>query len=662
MKILKRIISEIRPVEIIRRSEYFDSKWYRNEYDVDTDAAVHYLNEGWKKGYNPSNRFSTKDYLLNNPDTSSHNPLVHYEVFGKYEGRRPYVPLQSGVNKVDIEDVSLLYEDYFNKIADKDVVSFDVFDTLVIRPFINPTDLFIYMEKKYECPGFAEKRIEAEKNARLDKKKEVCLSEIYEYMDDELKNLMDYETQLEIKLCHRNDMIKPVYDEAKKLNKRIIAISDMYHSKDTVSRILKNSGYELDEVYVSCEYDMTKGNGDLYRKVMEIESIDSDRIVHFGDNYNSDYNQASLLNICAIQTPKNVDYFLSDGKNEGFITYLKKYNDLTSSIHVALISSYLNNNKDNNYFRNLGYVFGGPLSLGYLNFVCEKARQDDIDCLLFVARDGKCLKEVYDRYLYDRYGIESSYAYLSRAAIFAGNVENGLCKDIRKFLEIVKTDIPEIEVSENEDDNNREYIKYKDVIDEFSRRRSNNLRKHLEEISINRNRIATVDMVSGKFTSFKGARYYLKDRLKKGYFAGSFAFKNDECEFYCDRLLDPRDDLAVNLSEFLISSYEEAIMGLDDDGKPVYEKDVNEERTERYNLIMEGIFEYCDEFCKWFDIDNDYILDFDKWLHMTSSYLEKCCEEDLEILSSVMNHGNPVIRNTDRNFKELIEDYRINGY
>ena len=40
------------------------------------------------------------------------------------------------------------------------VVSFDLFDTLLIRPFVRPTDLFRLMERINDVPGFADRRIQ----------------------------------------------------------------------------------------------------------------------------------------------------------------------------------------------------------------------------------------------------------------------------------------------------------------------------------------------------------------------------------------------------------------------------------------------------------------------------------------------------------------------
>lgn len=75
-------------LKIIEGSELFDPVWYREKYGADS-PALHYLTEGWKQGFDPSERFSTDGYFENNPDVEDAglNPLVHYEKHGRAEGR-----------------------------------------------------------------------------------------------------------------------------------------------------------------------------------------------------------------------------------------------------------------------------------------------------------------------------------------------------------------------------------------------------------------------------------------------------------------------------------------------------------------------------------------------------------------------------------------------
>ncbi len=80
-------------VTYIKKSQYFNKKWYLKEYpdvkNAKVDPAKHYMKHGWKEGRNPSLYFNTKWYLERYKDVKNANinPLLHYERNGKYEGR-----------------------------------------------------------------------------------------------------------------------------------------------------------------------------------------------------------------------------------------------------------------------------------------------------------------------------------------------------------------------------------------------------------------------------------------------------------------------------------------------------------------------------------------------------------------------------------------------
>lgn len=92
-------LAEAHTYEIIRKSEYFDEKWYLNHYDIEEDpwdAVGHYLHKGGFNQKNPGPNFNSKSYLNANPDVKMQpfNPLAHYELFGKAERRKTKLPLK----------------------------------------------------------------------------------------------------------------------------------------------------------------------------------------------------------------------------------------------------------------------------------------------------------------------------------------------------------------------------------------------------------------------------------------------------------------------------------------------------------------------------------------------------------------------------------------
>jgi hypothetical protein len=72
----------------------FDEDFYLDMYPEVSDSGleplVHYMEIGWKGGYDPGLTFSTESYLQDHPDIAraNLNPLEHYVSFGRGEGRR----------------------------------------------------------------------------------------------------------------------------------------------------------------------------------------------------------------------------------------------------------------------------------------------------------------------------------------------------------------------------------------------------------------------------------------------------------------------------------------------------------------------------------------------------------------------------------------------
>ena len=662
MAFIDKLLLKLSPKTVIERSRFFDKEWYREKYGIQSDPAAHYLNEGWLKDFDPSSSFSTKDYLINNPDITGINPLLHYEIYGKNEGRRPFVPKRGNVNDYSAESIDIPYEEYFEEFKNRKVVSFDVFDTLVIRPFVKAEEVFAYLETECGISGFSAARKKAEADARKHLNKEVNIDEIYDHIEEKFKGIKEKEIQSEIMFCHRNPLIAPLYEKAKESGKRIIAVSDMYLPKEIVEKILSASGYEMDEIYVSCDHDKTKGSGKLFAFVSEQEGIGPEEMIHFGDNYISDYSEARNSGISAYLTPKIVDQMLSRDENKSYLSFYRKNDGLSASILLAGISEYLAKNEEDAFFTKIGYTLGGPLTLSYLSFVCAKAKEMGIEKLLFVSRDGFCLKEIYENYFYEEYKIPFDYAYLSRAAIYSGALDNRLTEDLKKILSIAKLYLPGIGVFDEEERNLHEYQKRKTEIDAWSFKQSMNLLEHLKRISEGHKKIGVVDMFSGNYTSQKGASYYLNDKQIVGFYAGNFARSELDHVSFSDRLLGMRDNLPVKMSEFLITSFESPIIGANEKGGPIYETEQSEMRRQRYEQVMKGICSYIDSHKRFFDENGEYLLDSEGWLDLMDAYLKGCSKSDLEALSSVVDSENPVSGSNDKTIGDLIRDYRESGY
>lgn len=105
----KRKYSFNRNKKVIAASRYFDAAWYAKQYpETQGDAALHYLEKGWKEGKDPSPAFSTAAYLVMNPDVCAKQmtPLLHYELEGRKQKRALYSVAKAETWKLQEKDIA----------------------------------------------------------------------------------------------------------------------------------------------------------------------------------------------------------------------------------------------------------------------------------------------------------------------------------------------------------------------------------------------------------------------------------------------------------------------------------------------------------------------------------------------------------------------------
>lgn len=295
------------------------------------------------------------------------------------------------------------------RLCQSDVVSFDVFDTLLFRPFAVPTDLFYCIEERLNYPDFRTIRIEAEKTVRKQKNESVKLKDIYDFLSETagIDSEIGQQTEMEVEydLCTANPVLKSVWDLVRKSGKRIIVTSDMYLSSGFIARLLEKNGFKgFERVFVSCECKCGKHDGgiyDLIKKEMRTESIS-----HIGDNYVSDVKNAQKHGILAVEY-KNVN-------SRGNIFRPKDISPIIGSAYSGIVNRRLYRG-DTSYSPayEYGYKYGGLLILGFCEYIHKIAQEKHADKLLFFSRDGYIVKKVYDKlYPLD----ETEYVYWSRNA------------------------------------------------------------------------------------------------------------------------------------------------------------------------------------------------------------------------------------------------------
>lgn len=212
------------------------------------------------------------------------------------------------------------------------IVSFDIFDTLVQRPFWEPTDLFyllgIYANRVLhvgDLLSFRDIRISAERKAREIGRlnhpswEEITLDDIYDVLqdwlgmtDDQRQAVENREIELELKYCHSRSYARELFQLCHALGKRIIITSDMYLPKEVVEKILARCGYEgYDKLYLSSDVKLGKWSGNLYQHVCKDLNVSPENILHIGDTMPSDVDMAKKKGLQSFHFPKAVDRLMN---------------------------------------------------------------------------------------------------------------------------------------------------------------------------------------------------------------------------------------------------------------------------------------------------------------------------------------------------------------
>lgn len=453
-----------------------------------------------------------------------------------------------------------LFKDIKTKIDKHEIISFDVFDTLLLRPYVKPTDLFLHLEKLEKAESFAKARIEAEQKARKihSDVEDITLDEIYTEIADEYRNLKSKEMDLEQQVLQPNPEMKEVFDYAKKQGKKIIIVSDMYLPAKFLTDILHKKGFDgFEKLYVSCEYRKTKHTGSLYKLVIDDLKTSANDIFHIGDNPDSDKQKAEKLKISAYLYPKMIDRVFK--KQPYFKQYYNGNPCLGRSIIIGMM---LFNPKHLNYWYNLGWDYGAAAAVAYVQWLDDKVREDKIKHLLFIARDGYILQQVFEK---------MSHSNCKTEYLFAP-----------RFV----------------------FPKNKELYEQYT--------KYLQKFNLPQNNIAMVDSITIKFSSQSLLKNFFPKIL--GYYWIINSPEDNKNNFTAKEFRTDKFEYMKEwgLMEFFFTAPHAPVVSFAE-GKPKLATIVNDEkqRIEAYKSVEKGIMDYTETIAKIFDAQKLFIEEKD---------------------------------------------------
>lgn len=517
-----------------------------------------------------------------------------------------------------------------SKLAD--VVSFDLFDTLIMRRVFSYMDVFELMENSLKkdgivIKGFARLRLQAEKE--LSKDTAPTLIDIYNKIVDDTQEDISAEELVELEydtdrktLCLRNDMAD-IFHKLIKAGKRVYITTDTYYTKHQIEEILESfslTGYE--DVLVSCEYKKGKKQGlfEILKDKANIKCIyyikksdkkPSGTILHIGDDPVSDINAGKNSGIETFKIYSAEELFDAVG---GF--GLEEYmNTLSDRVKVGMMNSVLFNSpfqfdrEDRRIIlsdaRDIGYIICSPIICDFMFWFKHKVNELAISNIWFSARDGYLLNKLYEM----MGGGNGIYFLTSRIAAIRAGVETEddvSYVDSMRFFGTVNENLKVrfgIDLHKDGDknifDKNTLSLKdYSDIILDKAAAQKKNYNKYITGLNLNGGDIAFFDFVA------KGTTQMYVQRLTEHHIKGLY-FLQLEPEFMEDKNLDIEPFYSQNekdnseifdnyyILETLLTAPHPQIMEFNEDGTPIYAEELRSDKDLKcFDEMQQGVLDF----------------------------------------------------------------------
>lgn len=311
-------------------------------------------------------------------------------------------------NKINLSCIN--QETFKKQIDSHDIISFDIFDTLICRTTLFPDDVFDILEDRAESNNITVMNMRelryrgvvenSQSNPNIFEIYEK-IAELAELDSDNKERLMNLEIEIEKNvLIARNAMVE-LMDYAIGQGKKVYLVTDMYLTKDIIKQILDGlnvKGYQ--DIYISCEHRQMKQNGLLntFKNGVVGESY-----LHIGDNVEFDGLYAGIY---------GMDFMLIKSPIELLRSSTYSHIETTATNHneralLGMVISRVFNNpfqleltQEKVYINNIydvGYCFIAALITTFTLWIVDEIRMCRTDDILFAARDGYIIEILYNK-------------------------------------------------------------------------------------------------------------------------------------------------------------------------------------------------------------------------------------------------------------------------
>ena len=510
--------------------------------------------------------------------------------YGLHSRRIRYFSFKNSVSTSGREKDSFRADkDLLKKEIDRhDVISFDIFDTLLKRTVLYPKDVFEMMEERTGLRGFAERRYEIQTTCF-----HYSFDEIYErlkqvcgYDERLIETLMAMELELESEIILPRESMVEMYRYAREHQKIIVLVSDMYLSPSYIEGLLAENGITgYMEIFISCRFGKLKHEG-LFEELVPYRK-DGASILHIGDNYFSDIVSAKSSGLDSFYVPSALDLAIGNG----YEAIVKRCGSLTDRMILGLgIALGFDDPFREDTDALIANMIIAPLVMGYLIWVKEEMTKNSFDLFLLSSRDGKILQNGYESLRRRTNGMPpGKYFYMNRHAAFLTIMDD--YERAKRFVNFSKYDqdppgmllnqfcIPKDHLLPFHGEPAAEYCRmHEKQIHESAEHFRSCYRKYLKLSGISGKKCAVMDFVSAGSSQSMLERH-VSDRME-GYYVGAPEYISTSARnihYYFDHdLFDYDTEMKI---EVYFTSMEPALDHIDEHGRPVFAEETRSNRT-----------------------------------------------------------------------------------
>ena len=349
---------------------------------------------------------------------------------------------------ITLYTLATLVEQARSMVVDFETVTFDLFDTLLIRRIHDPDLVKLpvarFIENKAASYGInrswqsvqkTRDRIEQQQRRETGKKfedLEACypvfmentLKEIFGgfYEDHLLSDVTDYELEMENRMLVPRELFVDLLKELRERNKRVIIISDVYLPSDHLKVLVNRAGLlELvEDVISSADTFLAKASGKAFPLVQEKLQIDINSWLHIGDNPISDGVRPAEFGITSLVL-KDSDEKFRKGLIKRYHNYSKGRPFYRGRALQQLMLPLEAENVERQDLYIEGFNFFGPMIGAFVHHLADECRRLGLTKLFFFSREGYTFKKVWDiitpTLFPDGSLPQTEYLYVSRMAL-----------------------------------------------------------------------------------------------------------------------------------------------------------------------------------------------------------------------------------------------------